>query len=283
MGTAMRTKALQDARSVGAASKALPRTIHIGEGDLDSALDRLEVHAVQAVGNSVHWFDFDATGGVEPTEDGLLVAASSQLGMGIGTTLLSAEAAVEPPRRLDRLESAVVAFEDTAQVLEADDAGPALVHGFGTSPDDSPLGVIDTASAALDEMAVAAADVATAVLDKIAIVERVPAPLRDVGPAAQDKPVEEGWIHDFSQQAVDHFDSMLTIRLYDMDRWKASGEWLKALSGRGSDPSWAQIDDAVSDNLTAAWRLRLVDGAKLDKLADAVTMRWAALRRERGK
>jgi len=53
--------------------------------------------------------------------------------------------------------------------------------------------------------------------------------------------------------------------------------------GCGSDPSWAQVDDAVPDILTAAWRLRLVDGAKPDELANAVTMRWATLRRERGK
>lgn len=35
------------------------------------------------------------------------------------------------------------------------------------------------------------------------------------GPALEEKPVEEGWIQDLSQQAVDHFDSMFTIRPYD--------------------------------------------------------------------
>src|SRR6266581_3593506 len=98
MSTAMRTDAVQDARSVAAAASAVLRTIRNGEEGLDVALDRLEVQAVRVVGEPVR--GFDAVGGAQLDDEDLLAAAMTQLG--IGDTLLSAEAAVESAPQTDR-------------------------------------------------------------------------------------------------------------------------------------------------------------------------------------
>jgi hypothetical protein len=98
---------------------------------------------------------------------------------------------------------------------------------------------------------------------------------------AQGPPPEADWLDDFSRQAVAHFDSLITIRPYDNERWRASDAWRESLLGnRAVDPGWTPLDDAVPDILTAAWRLRLVDGQSPLDLAAEVKRRWSVRLKE---
>jgi hypothetical protein len=174
---ALTIQAVDDARAVGTAAQAMLYAIRSGTGDLDAAVDWLEVNAVRIVGDPVNRFDAP---GEPPSEEDLLALAASQLG--IGTTLVAAEAAAESTRHADRLDVAITALEGTADSLEMDNAGPAVKQGFDTAPHGTPLDVRAAAYAALDEMAGGAAEVATAVLDNTLkpVVERIPGPVRDL-------------------------------------------------------------------------------------------------------
>src|SRR5215207_6538094 len=147
MSIAMRADAVQDARSVAAAANAVVYAIRRDQAGLGDAVDRLELLAVRTVGQPVQ--GFDATGAQAEDED-LVTAALTQLG--IGNTLLSAQAAIESAPQARGLESAVATLERTADALDAQDAAPALVHGFDARPGGAELGVVDAALAALGEI-----------------------------------------------------------------------------------------------------------------------------------
>jgi hypothetical protein len=107
-----------------------------------------------------------------------------------------------------------------------------------------------------------------------------PARAEDAVDEAQGPPPEADWLDDFSREAVAHFESLITIRPYDNERWRASDAWRDALLGKTVDPGWTPLDDAVPDILNAAWRLRLVDGQSPQDLADDVKRRWSVRLRE---
>jgi hypothetical protein len=93
---------------------------------------------------------------------------------------------------------------------------------------------------------------------------------------AQGPPPHEDWLDDFTREAVEHFRSLrITIRAYDNERWNASTRWYEALRDNEVEPGWTSVDDAVPDALTAAWRLRLVEGVNPVTLADNVKKRWS--------
>src|SRR5215204_3655093 len=112
MSIAMRADAVQDARSVAAAANAVVYAIRRDQAGLGDAVDRLELLAVRTVGQPVQ--GFDATGAEAEDED-LVTAALTQLG--IGNTLLSAQAAIESAPQARGLESAVATLERTADAL----------------------------------------------------------------------------------------------------------------------------------------------------------------------
>lgn len=91
-----------------------------------------------------------------------------------------------------------------------------------------------------------------------------------VGPAPH-----EDWLDDFTRDAVALFGRLKTIRAYDDERWQAAEVWWEALRSGTLGPGWEPVDDAVPDVLTAAWRLRLIDGKDPNTLAADVKQRWS--------
>ena len=177
MGAAM-DRTVEDARSVGAAAHGLLLAIRAGGADVDSAVDWLEVNAVQVIGDPTKGFDAD---GEAPTDEELLATATAQLS--IGTTLLAAEAATESPQQVGMLQAATGALDGVADALAVDGAGPLVTQGFDVSPGGVLRSVNDAARAALDEMAGGAAEVATSVLDKTLkpVLEHIVAePIRNI-------------------------------------------------------------------------------------------------------
>jgi hypothetical protein len=92
---------------------------------------------------------------------------------------------------------------------------------------------------------------------------------------AQGPPPYEDWLDDFSAKAVEHFRGLITIRAYDNQRWTASDKWHDSLRDDKAGPGWTSVDDAVPDALTAAWRLRLVQGKDPAVLAADLKERWS--------
>lgn len=270
MESTARTNSVQDARSVGNAASALLRKVRSGQGDVETALDRLELNAVRAIESPVQGFDTGPGG--QPTDEDVLAVALSQLG--IGNTLLAAESAVASPEQTDRLESAVLALEGTADALEAEDAESALVQGFDTSPGGVPLPLVDAARTALDEMASTAAEVATAVLDKTLqpIVQRVPDPLPSLGEELDlDIP---GRLTRWGLRAVRRGLDLL-LRLVDLqaiERVRGRIDQVLARLGQGEDGTvlagWAIGADAVRASLTDRAPSEVGHSALVQELAD---------------
>lgn len=252
MDSTVRTNAVEDARSVGYAATALLRKVRSDQGDVEAALERLELNAGRAIDNPVQGFD-TGPGGQLVDEDVLAVALSQ---LEIGNTLLAAESALASPEESDRLGSALVALDGTADALEAEDAASTLRQGFDTSPGGTPLPVIDAARAALDEMAAAAAQVATAVLDKTLqpILKHVPDPLPGLaGELDLDIP---GRLTRLGLRAVRRGLDLL-LRLVDLQavaRVRDQIDQVLAQLGRGEDAAvlagWAIGADAVRTALT---------------------------------
>lgn len=286
MTSSVLTDAVRDARSVGGAADAVARAIR-SNGDVESALDQLELQAAHIVGDSVQGFDAD---GVEPSDEELLAIAVSQLG--IGTTLLCTEAAAAPTAggSVAELQSAVTTLERTADALEEHGAAAPLEQGFDTRPGGSPLPVADAALAALDEMADAAGDVATAILDRTLkpLVDRVPAPLKDIGTQlGLDIP---GRLARWGLRAVRKGLDLL-LRLVDFEAVERYRERLDAVLtrlGQGEDAAvlsgWAIGVEAVRAEVTAG-RPAGVDEAlvrELAGLADRFAQLCRLLRRVAG-
>lgn len=273
---ALTIQAVDDARAVGAAAQAMVHAIRSGGGDLDAAVDWLEVNAVRVVGDPVDRFD---AAGEAPSDEDLLALAASQLS--IGTTLVAAEGAVESAQHADRLGAAVVALEGTADALEVRAAGPGVTHGFDTAPGGTPLDLRAAAHAALDEMAGAAADVATAVLDKTVapLVERIPGPVRDLVDGLQLD--VGGRLARWGLRAVRRGLEILQ-RLVDVDaieRARARVDGVLARLGQGEDADvlagWAIGADAVRDEVDR--RTRAARRAELVAELAALTARFVRL------
>jgi hypothetical protein len=172
VGVEIRTKAVEDARSISSAANALLKAIHDGDDARDVALDRLELRAKLADDGQIQGFDAAAE---DITDEDLLASVSTQLG--IGMTLLAAESALTEPGAADALASASTSLADSADYVESDAAHRASIQGFEVSPGGVPLGLYSAAYAALDEMSDAAAHVVTALLDKALkpVVNQIPA------------------------------------------------------------------------------------------------------------
>lgn len=260
--------AVQDARSVAAAGGAVVRAIHGGPAALDDAVDRLELLAVRTVGQPVRGFD---AAGAQVDDEDLVAVALTQLG--IGNTLLSAEAAIESASQTKGLESAVATLERTADALDAQDAAPDLVHGFDTRPGGAERGVVDAALAALGEMAEATAEVVSGTLDRAMkpITSRIPATLQGL---ATDLDLDlPGRLARWGLRAVRRGLDLL-LELVDLDaieRARARLDDMLARLGRGEDvlvlSGWAIGADAVRAQLDKPDR-PLAGGAELvDELA----------------
>ncbi len=170
--------AAAESRSVATAAASLLRSVQGRGGDLDNALDRLELQARRAI-ESPPVQGFDAAAPDTVTDEDVMADALSQLS--IGLTLVSAEAAVNQEEGVPHLDDAVSSLEATATVIESGGAAQAAVLGFDTAPDGVLLSLQDAAIQSLDEMSAAATDVATAILDKARkpLMKAVPEQLRD--------------------------------------------------------------------------------------------------------
>lgn len=162
---------VDSARSVAAAARALARTIRTG-GDVETAADRLELNARDAVDVSERGFGPEAA----PSDDELLATALTQLS--IGTALCEAQRALTTSTNADQLESASTSLDATADLMENLEAAPDELLGFDSGPDRS---AVEAGQSTLDSMGVAAAEVMAAMLNKLAkpIVDKVPEELKD--------------------------------------------------------------------------------------------------------
>ncbi|TWF74457.1 hypothetical protein FHX44_11337 [Pseudonocardia hierapolitana] len=280
MGEAAR--AVDDARTVGAAARSVLQSIRSGADDLDVAVDWLEASARRTAGDQVSRFDAHAA---EPTDEELLAVAAAQLG--IGTTLLSAEAAVESPSRVGRLEAAVRDLDVTADSIELEDGGTAARHRFDAGPTGTSPSVREAAHATLDEMADAAADVATAVLDRTLkpLVACVPESLRNL---VADLRLDVGarltrWGLRAVRRGLDLLQHLVDIDAVERIRARIDG--VLARLGQDEDAAvlagWAIGADAVREELGSRdphdERSQLV--AELDELTNRFAKLCRMLRR----
>jgi hypothetical protein len=166
-------KPAENARSVASAARAYARAVR-ENGDVEAALDWLEVRARQAIENQARGFDAAEA----PSDDETLAEALAQLS--IGTALCTAEY-TRTPDQAGTLESAADALDTTADALDDIGAKPRRISGFDSSPAQQRT-VVDAGSAALDEMSGTAANVLAAIVDKTAkpLLDRVPENLRGV-------------------------------------------------------------------------------------------------------
>jgi hypothetical protein len=225
----MTAAAVDNARDIGFAARALARAIRSGQ-DVEGASEALELDAARIVGEPVYGFDAEAA---EASAEELLVTAQSELE--IGKTLLAGEAAMTAPDHVDDLDAAAAALEktaDSAQLAEAD----AVMYGFDAG---AVTTVREAAATALDEMAMAAGDVTTALLDRALkpIVGRVPESLRNL-----DKDLDldiAGRLARWGLRAVRKGLDLLR-RLVDLDvveRMRDRIDDVLARLGRGEDAS----------------------------------------------
>lgn len=92
-------------------------------------------------------------------------------------------------------------------------------------------------------------------------------------------PAHLDWLDDFAADAVKTFRGLITIRPFDNKRWTAAQLWYDALLIDKTGPGWHPVEDAVPDVLTAAWRLRVLDGTSPEQLAAQVMTRWTTGRK----
>jgi hypothetical protein len=253
-----------NARSVATAANSLLRALRT-DGDLDGALDRLELQAARSVGAHVQAFDNSAT---PRSEEEILAEALSQLG--IGNTLLCAEAIAQRGRVATDLEASIRSLEDTADAIETLEAQPILTQGFDASPDGVDMGIADAASAALEEMAHAAGEVVTATLDKAfrPIFKLVPTAFTDLGDAFDiDIP---GRLVRWGVRAVARgLDLVLQlVHVEAIERQRATVDSVLTRLGSGDDPAiiagWFIGADSIRAELAVATDL----GAERRELVD---------------
>ena len=260
-------RAATDARTIATAASSVLRAMRTG-GDLDGALDRLEGQASRTVGRSVQGFDSGGEHGA--TEEDLVAEAISQLG--IGTTLLCAEATVAAPQRADGLQAAVISLEDTAEAIDALQSEPRIAQGFDAVPGGRRLDVIEAALVALEEMSQAAGGVASAVLDKALqpLVKQVPQVLTDL-----DKELNlsiPGRLVRWGLRAVQRGLDLL-LRLVDLaaiERQRATIDAVLGRLGRGEDSEvlagWFIGADSVRAGLPAPDADNSIDDQRVDEL-----------------
>lgn len=96
---------------------------------------------------------------------------------------------------------------------------------------------------------------------------------------AAGPPPDQDWLDDFAADAVETFRGLILIRPFDNTRWEAADTWYEALRTAKAGPGWHPVEDAVPDVLTAAWRLRVLDGTSPELLAADVMTRWTTGRK----
>lgn len=175
MSTQGVNRASDNARTVADGANSLLRALRNGT-DPQAAMDRLELRAARCLDQADNFFDAPA----DSDQEGRLAEAISLLG--IGTTLLQADATVDRGGSANDLAGSIASLEGTADAIDLLQAESSRIQRFdgGTGTDGS---LRDVALRALDQMAGSACDVVMLVLDKVAgpLIKKVPEGVTDIG------------------------------------------------------------------------------------------------------